>query len=49
VLVVGDRDGSDVARHLWGHRELTRFDESIVSRLEPLGAVPIDGAAGRGR
>jgi hypothetical protein len=36
MLVVGDRDGGDVAGHLWGEGSLPRRDEGIVGRLEML-------------
>jgi hypothetical protein len=42
VLIVGDRDGRDVARHLRCDRELTRRDIGIVGRLEMAGVVPVD-------
>jgi hypothetical protein len=44
VLVVGDRDRSEVTRHLGGDRELTRGDEGIVRRFEMRGVVPIEVA-----
>ena len=49
VLVVGDRDGGDIAGHLWGERSLPRRDEGIVGRLEMLGVVQVDIAAAQGR
>ena len=42
VLVVGDRHGGDVARHLRRDRELARRDEGIVGRLEMPGVVPVE-------
>ena len=48
VLVVGDRDGGDIAGHLWGERSLPRRDEGVVGRLEMLGVVQVDIAAAEG-
>ena len=48
VLVVGDRDGGDIAGYLWGEGNLPRRDEGIVGRLEMLGVVQIDIAAAQG-
>ena len=44
MLVVGDRDGGDVAGHFWRDRELPRGDEGIVGCLEMPGVVPIEVA-----
>jgi hypothetical protein len=45
VLVVGDRNGGDVAGHLGSKRRLPCRDEGIVGRLEMLGVVQVEVAA----
>ena len=42
VLIVGDRDFGDVARHFRGDRELPRGDEGVVGRLEMRRVIPVD-------
>ena len=42
VLVVGDRNGGDVARDLGRDRELARRDERVIRRFEMRGMVPVD-------
>ena len=42
VLVVGDRNGRDVARDLGRDRELARRDERVIRRFEMRGIVPVD-------
>ena len=42
VLIVGDRNGRDVARHLGGDGELPRRDVGVVGRLEMAGVVPVE-------
>ncbi len=49
MLVVGDRDGGDVAGHLRGERELPRRDEGIVGGLKMAGMVNIQIAAAQRR
>src|ERR1700731_3212723 len=48
MLVFGDRDGSTLAGHLRGKRELPRRDEGIVGGLKTLGVVEVDIAAAQG-
>ena len=45
VLVVGDRNGRDVARHLRRDGELARGDEGVVGRFEMAGVVPVEVSA----
>jgi hypothetical protein len=45
MLVVGDRDRGEIARHLWGNRRLPCRDEGIVGRLKTPGVVDVKIAA----
>ncbi len=47
VLVVGDRHGGDVARHLRRDGKLPRRDEGVVGRLEMPDVVPVEITARR--
>ena len=42
VLVVGDRNGGDVARDFGRDRELAGRDEGVIGRFEMRGMVPVD-------
>ena len=48
MLVVGDRNRGDVARHFGGDRELARRDERVVGRLEMRAIVPVKVSGRRG-
>ncbi len=45
MLIVGDWNGRDIARHLGGDRELTRPNVGVVGRLEMAGVVPVEISA----
>ena len=42
MLVVRDRNGADVARHVRRHRILARGDEGVVGRREMRAVIPVD-------
>jgi hypothetical protein len=48
MLVIGDRDGGEIAGHLRGERELPRRDEGIIGGLKTLGVVEVDITAAQG-
>ena len=48
MLVVGDRNGGDIARDFGRDRELARRDEGVIGRFEMRSMVPVD-VAGRPR
>jgi hypothetical protein len=49
MLVVGDRDGGQVAGHFGGERGLPRGDEGIIGGLKVSGVVEVEIAAAQGR